>query len=322
MKKLTVNETASFLRGNDGYTILTHTRPDGDTVGSGAALCRGLRSIGKTAHVLLNPEVSDLFSPLNEGLIKSVPESGDILIAVDVAAPNMLPKEFEALAGAVDLRIDHHGTAVSFSRLELVDSASASCAEIIYDLLKELNCGITEEIMRPVYVGASTDTGCFRFANTTAHSFEVAAECVRAGVPVYELNQKLFETNTISRLRMQAWMVEHIRMLHNGEAAVCAIPLSVEKELGVTRDDMDNIANVPRTIAGVRIAATLRETEDGGIKLSVRAVPGCDASKVAAHFGGGGHVGAAGASFRMQMAEAAEETAGEILTALKSEERA
>ena len=100
-------------------------------------------------------------------------------------------------------------------------------------------------------------------------------------------------------------MAEHIRLLREGTLAVCAIPRSVERELGVTEDDMDNISSFPRTLEGVKMAATLRETEDGA-KLSVRAVPGWDAARVAARFGGGGHNGAAGATLRLSLPQAAQ----------------
>ena len=160
-------------------------------------------------------------------------------------------------------------------------------------------------IAEAVYVGTSTDTGCFRYANTTAHTFETAAVCAAAGARIYELNQELFETNTLGRLRMQGWIVDHMRMLEGGKMAVCAIPRTVEEELGVTQDDMDNISSFPRTVAGVCVAATLRESAEGDTKLSVRAVPGYDAARVTEKFGGGGHKGAAGASLKMPLEEAA-----------------
>ena len=154
-----------------------------------------------------------------------------------------------------------------------------------------------------VYVGTSTDTGCFRYANTTAHTFRVAAECAAAGAEIFRLNQELFETNNLSKLRLQAWMTEHLQLFDEGRLAICAIPHSVEAELGVTEEDVDNISSFPRTVRGVCMAATLRETEEGGVKLSVRAVPGWDAAKVCEHFGGGGHKGAAGASTTKSLAE-------------------
>ena len=305
MKRLTRNETARFLLEHDNYLILSHRRPDGDTTGSSAALCLGLRQLGKTAFVLENKEVSERFAWLHQGLTKSEAVGDETIVSTDVASPSMLPASFQSLLGKIALRIDHHGSATSFTDQELVDAHSASCAELIWDVLSLMNVKADRTIAEAVYVGTSTDTGCFRYANTTAHTFETAAMCAAAGARVYELNQELFETNTLARLKMQGWIVDHMKMLSDGKMAICAIPRGVEEELGVTPDDMDNISSFPRTVAGVCVAATLRESAEGDTKLSVRAVPGFDASKVTERFGGGGHKGAAGASLKMPLAEAA-----------------
>ena len=304
MKILTRADAARFLLEHDHFAILSHSRPDGDTVGSSAALCRGLRQLGKTAHVLENKEVTPRFAWLHEGLTKPWVEEGDTIVSVDVASPEMLPADFRPLLGKIALRIDHHSSATSFTEQELVDGDSASCAEVVWDVLELMGVKAGRVLAEAVYVGVSTDTGCFRFSNTTAHTFSVAALCTRAGARIYELNQELFETNTLERLKMQAWIVEHLELLRGGEMAICAIPRAVEEEIGVNEDDMDNISNFPRTVAGVRMAATLRETGDGETKLSVRAVPGCDATAVTVRFGGGGHKGAAGASMKLPLDEA------------------
>ena len=303
---MTRNDCAAWLLEHDNYCILTHRRPDGDTLGSAAALCRMLRKKGKTAHILSNPEISDRFKWLHEGLTKEEAEDTDTLVTVDVAAPRMLPQCFEKYLGRIALRIDHHGASTSYAENELVDPASAACGELICDLLAALDHGQMEpELADAIYVAISTDTGCFRFANTTGRTFLCAAACASAGARVYELNQALFETNTLGRLKMQAWIVTHMNVFAGGRMAVVAIPRSVEQHIGVTEDDMDNISSFPRTVAGVEMAATLRETAEGEVKLSVRAVPGRDATVVAGAFGGGGHKGAAGASVRLPLGEAA-----------------
>lgn len=305
MKILTRNETAEFLAAHDNYIILTHIRPDGDTIGCAAALCRGLRKLGKTAHILENKGVSRHFLWLHEGLTTDEVKDTDCVVSVDVASPGMLHDDFKPLLGEIALRIDHHASATSFTDCELVDAQSASCAEVIYDVLCLLGVEMDADIAEAVYVGTSTDTGCFRYANTTAHTFETAAACSRAGARIYQLNMDLFETNTLARLRMQGWIVDNMKLLRGGTMCVCAIPRATEQAMGVTGDDMDNISSFPRTVAGVCMASTLREAENGDIKLSVRAIPGFDATKVAARFGGGGHKGAAGATIRLPLAEAA-----------------
>ena len=135
MKILTRADAARFLQEHDHFAILSHRRPDGDTVGSSAALCRGLRQLGKTAHVLENKEVTPRFAWLHEGLTKPRAEEGDTVVSVDVASPEMLPADFRPLLGKIALRIDHHSSATSFTEQELVDGDSASCAEVVWDVL-------------------------------------------------------------------------------------------------------------------------------------------------------------------------------------------
>ena len=298
-------ECAAWLSCHDDFCILTHRRPDGDTLGSAAGLCRILRQAGKTAHVLENPDVTDRLSFLPEGLTKPEAGENDTILCVDVASPGILQKNAEHLLSRCALRIDHHATATSFTPNELVDAGAGACGEIIYDIAEELGQKLTKEAAEALYVAVSTDTGCFRFANTTDHTFLVAAACAAAGAEIYRLNQLLFETNTLSKLRMRSWIVENLQLFADGTMAIVAIPRAVEDLLGVTEDDMDNISSFPRTVAGVEMAATLRQTKDGQTKLSLRAVPGLDAAAVCARFGGGGHKGAAGATMALPLEEAA-----------------
>ena len=313
MKKLTRSEVADFLQEHDNFCILTHRRPDGDTIGSSAALCRILRNMGKTAHILVNKEVTAKYAWLHEGLTREAAGENDTIVTVDVASPNMLPQEYEQYLGRIALRIDHHESATSFTDVELVDHTMGACGEIIYDLMMELWEDIDEHIADALYVATSTDTGCFRFSNTTDHTFLVAAACARGGARVFQLNQTLFETNSLARLKMQGWIVENMHIFGGGKLTVVAIPKSVEHAIGVTEDDMDNITSFPRTIEGICMAATLRETKDGRTKISVRAVPGYDATVIAAKFGGGGHKGAAGASTDLPIADAAKQIQEEMM---------
>lgn len=301
MTELTRFDCADWLLARDHFVILTHRKPDGDTIGSAAGLCRGLRSLGKTAHILENPEVTPLYAPLVEGLTKPAPEEGDLLIAVDVAADSMLPRSCHDLKMCIDLRIDHHGSGREYTPREHVDPESAACAEIIWELLLDMGVEPDKEMAEAIYVGVSTDTGCFRFANTTAHTFDVAADCAAVGAEVYSWNQKLFDTKSLPKLRLQAWITDHVQFLDGGNLAICGLPKDVEDSIGVDEDDMNDISSFLRSIEGVKMSALLRQTDAEHIKVSVRAIPGYDASYICEQFGGGGHTGAAGCSVKMSM---------------------
>jgi len=306
MKNLTRNDAAEFLRGHDNFCILTHRRPDGDTLGSAAALCLGLRKFGKNAWVLNPTEPLDNLDWLLADITKDFAEAGDTILAVDVAAPNMLPRSFEELVPGCALRIDHHGSCTPFGKEELVDAECASCANIIYDLLAGLGIELDADIADALYVGVSTDTGCFRYANTNAHAFLVASACAQAGADIAGLNLELFETNSLAKLRIQAWIVEHVKIFGDGELAIVAIPKAVEERIGVTDAELGNLSSYARSIEGVCLAATLRQGKYGETKISLRAVPGWDAAAVCARFGGGGHAGAAGATVNLPLEETAK----------------
>lgn len=310
---MTRTKIAEFFKANDNFVILTHRRPDGDTLGSSAALCRGLRKLGKTAFVLENKEITQRHSRLHQGLTKQSVGQEDVLVCVDVASKNMLPEAFLPLAEQIALRIDHHKSAESFTPLEWVDPSAAACGQMIYDVLQTLQVELDIPMANALYTAVSTDTGCFRYANTQPHTFEVAAACAKVTPDIFEINQLLFETSSLARLKVQGWMLEHMQLLKDGQVAVCPLPLEIEKACGATEDDLENISGFPRSIEGVKIAATLRQTDDGKVKISVRAVPGYDASRVCTKFGGGGHKGAAGASLDMSLEAAAQAVADALL---------
>ena len=300
---LTRSEVADYLERHANYCILTHRRPDGDTVGSAVGLCLGLRSIGKDANILYHPEITPKYAPLMEGLTVKEPREGDLIVAVDVAEDHMLPKAHSYLRNSVDLRIDHHGGNREFTPKSLVDPQAASCAEIIWDILGELDIQMDEKMAEAIYVGTATDTGCFRYANTDVHTFDCAADCAAAGADIFGWNQLLFETHPLEKLRLQGWMAENVKIFSEGKLAVCALPREVEARIGVSEDDMGNLSSFIRSIEGVCMAALLREAEEG-CKLSVRAIPGWDAAAVCAMFGGGGHAGAAGGFIKEPLASA------------------
>lgn len=315
MKSLTAAEAAAFLAGKDGFVILTHCRPDGDTVGCAGLLCRALRARGKRAAILENPEITPKYSPYWEGLICGSLGAGQTLVSVDVASENMFPCGASALKSKVALLLDHHGSNTGFAPVGLVRPEAAACAEIILDVVKELGVPLDRPMAECAYLGLSTDTGCFRYANTTARTLRAAAECLEAGADAYTINRVMFETVRFSRLRLNAYLAEHIEFYAGGKVALCRIPLEVERRLGITSDDMDDVSSFARNIEGVFVAVTIRSLESGGTKLSVRAAPGYNASGICAHMGGGGHPGAAGASVDCSQEEAAQS----VLAAMRAE---
>ena len=300
-ERISLREAAAFLLEHDNYLILSHRRPDGDTVGSCAALCRALRALGKTAWLYPNPQFTPRFAPYLLGLtaeqgsgIKDQGSGELCVISCDIASRGLLPFGMED--AAVELAIDHHGTNDGFAIRTHTDETRAACGELILELLPLLGVRLNKEIGEALYVAISTDTGCFRYSNVTANTFRCVAACVEAGADISPINRSFFEVKRRPRLALEAWLVEHMEFFADGKVAVSAIDRALMERLALTEDDIDDISGFGRTVEGVEIAAMLREVEGGKGKISLRCTPDHNAAAICARLGGGGHPGAAGAS--------------------------
>lgn len=300
---LTVPETAALLRSFDNVLILTHVRPDGDTVGCAAALCAGLRGLGKTAYLLPNPGLTDTTAPYFTPYAAPADFTPEKVVSTDIAALSLLPENAGAYGDRVDLAMDHHPSFEHFGRANILRAEAAACGELLYDILRELG-PITPEIALPLYVAVSTDTGCFVYANTTAQTHRVAAALMETGIDYAGVNKRHFRTKSYTRLRVESRIIDTMDLHDEGAIALAAVSLRDMAELGATEEDLEDIAAFVGQLKGVRTAVTIRELKPGECKLSLRTGDGLDASKVCALLGGGGHAAAAGCTVMGSVEEA------------------
>ena len=300
---MTIPEIAALLREHDNYIMLTHRRPDGDTIGSSAALCRGLRAMGKTAYLLKNPQFTEKFQPyLADIVTDTVPENA-FIISVDVATESMLQYNSEKCVNPIPLVIDHHERSGVQAPNRYVDPDAAATGEIILAILQAMKAPIEAKTAEAIYVAVSTDTGCFRFSNVTANTLRTAAACIDCGADTFAVNQVMFLTRRMARLQLEAYLTQTTEFYANGTVAVSAMPTQLRQELGLTEDDIDDISGFGREIEGVEIAVMLREVDEGG-KVSIRTSPKFNASEICSKIGGGGHAAAAGATVKGSMDDA------------------
>ena len=304
-QQITIPEAAEFLRGADNFLILTHRRPDGDTIGCAAALCGGLRAIGKRAFVLENPQFTPKFRPYLDGLTTDMPDEAACVVTVDIAASRLFPFGYEDYVNRTELAIDHHGRNDFYAKRTYVNPDAAACGELILAVLRELGVTPDRRIAEALYCAISTDTGCFRYSNTTADTLRAAAYCKDCGADTFAINQVMFMTKRLARLKLDAYLTETTELYADGLVAISQLPDEVRSELAITEDDIDDISGFGREIAGVQIAVMIRSSQEGG-KLSVRTSPNYDASAICAALGGGGHRAAAGATVPGGIAAAKE----------------
>lgn len=178
---LSVQQTAQWLTERDGYLILTHKRPDGDTVGCAVALCLALRKLGKTAHVLPNEDASSLFAPYWGDALAPAGFTPETVVSVDIASEGLFPQSAETYKGRVDLAIDHHGSNTGFARNLCLEADKAACGEILYHIITHW-FPVEADMALPLYVALATDTGCFLYSNTSPNTHRVAAALMETGI--------------------------------------------------------------------------------------------------------------------------------------------
>lgn len=302
---------AALLREWNCILVLSHASPDGDTLGSAAALVRGLLALGKRAAFCcadpIPPKFSYLFQDLPGEVLDGTLPCRHVM-SVDVADLSLLKTISEKYAGQIELAIDHHGTHKPFAKERWVEADSAATAEMIWQLLKELKISPDKTMADCVYTGLCTDTGCFRYRNTTPRTHLLAAETMEAGADAGEINRVMFESKSRAQAEAESQILNAMEFFCGGKCAMVRIPQKIYGEKGVTENDLEGVPALSRQIEGVLIGVTLKEKEDGTIKASVRTNPGADAAELCSRFGGGGHAGAAGCTLSgKNMEQAAEE---------------
>ena len=299
--KLNVKETAQYLRGHDRYLLVTHKNPDGDTIGSAAALCLALRRAGKTAWLYENPQITEKFLPYLEGCFAPDGYEPETVTAIDVAAEDMFAKGFE---GHADLCLDHHPTNPHYADDDCVRSECSSCGEIVLEVIEALNGSPTAQEADLLYIAVSTDTGCFQYANTNEATFLAAARLVKYGADNTELNVKFFRKVSRARMMLENMIYSGMTFTHGGTVAVAVITQEMLEKSGAREDDLDDLAALPGRIEGEKVGITIREKKEGGSKLSVRTTADIPANQICAAFGGGGHAMASGCSIDAPVEEA------------------
>lgn len=291
MRQITLNEVVSLLQENDNILILTHKSPDGDTLGGALALFYALKKCNKTAKVIYQEKFSSKFKYLFENY-KGDYFKEQFIVSVDVAAPTLFEDKCSKFDGKINLCIDHHKENRVDAENKYVDPDAAAVCEIIYDIIEELNVEIDNDIANAIYTGIATDTGCFRYPNTTEKTHEVAAKVMEKADWV-KINNDNFEIKSKSYIKMERFMYETMEFYAGGKCAISFLSKSMQDAVGASVDEMEGLPSIPKNIEGVLMGITIKEKEEG-YKISVRTQQGVDANEFCKKFDGGGHATAAG----------------------------
>lgn len=302
-------EIGPVLREQQRFAILSHVRPDGDALGSQLALALSLKELGKDVRVWNEDGMLQKYSfvPGANWLSKppSVPEDVDVAIALDTAIQNRLGTTLPAIRSAnVWINIDHHPSNPGYGDIVYIDPTSPATGQIIFKLIKSQKLPFTREIAENLYVAISTDTGSFQYPNTSAYTFEIAAELVRAGVDVGRVSQQLYENYPRRRTELLRELLATARFDAGERVASFSLSLNLARQLGVLPEDNEGLIDHLRAIRGVIVAVFFEELPDGKVRVSMRSKnKEVNVRTICEKFGGGGHTLAAGARVRGTLPE-------------------
>ena len=302
---LSLDELCDKLCESKRTLIVYHVRSDADAVGSAFALREIFRLMNIPAICACSDEVPERLRFLSDDAQGSVLiEDGmsighERVISVDSASPAQLGDMFDMLRKDVDIMIDHHASGTVYAD-NYIDPKAAATGEIIYAIAKKLLADgkipfISPRMITCIYAAISSDTGGFRYSNTTPQTHRIAAELLEAGVDAADINHKLFESKTFGQMRAESAAAESLARYFGGRVACVSLPYSKKCELGLLEEELDTLIEIPRSLIGAEVAFCVRQPEDKPFfRVSMRSSSDVDVAAICARFGGGGHVRAAG----------------------------
>ena len=297
-----LRQSQAFLTEHDDFLVVAHVQPDGDAVSSTLAVGWLLSCLGKK-YVMVNEgpipkrmgylwqadQIRDLSAePLNRKF--------NNVICVDCADFKRVGTTKELFAeGAKLMNIDHHPTNDGYGTINLIVPYAAATAEILFDLIQFMGLELNEAIATALYTGLLTDTGGFRYSNTSPKVMATASKLLEYGVDGPGLSELLLEQMTLPQLRLLTRALNGLQLTEDGKISWVVVTDEDLKSAGAVHEDMEGIVNYPRNIQGVEVGLLFKVIDEQAVKVSMRSAGKVDVAKVAQSFGGGGHVRAAGA---------------------------
>ena len=286
------------VREKQRFVVTSHSRPDGDSIGSALAFAYAVRALGKEVLVV-NKDAAP--PPL-----MTFPGVADITIADRVTG------EFDAAVimecgdlarpgvGGLDqyflINIDHHPGNTGYGALNWYDESAAACGEMVYDLIKAFGVPMTKEIATHIYLAILTDTGSFHYSNMSPRTFRISAEMLEAGVDPVAVARAVYDSNNMGRLRLFGAVLNAMQVDATGRIAIVYLDHAMARAAGGTYDDTDGLINLPLTVKEIQSVVFFKQTEGDTYRVSMRSKGDIDIGSIAKEFGGGGHKNAAGCS--------------------------
>lgn len=321
----TIKSIATLMDDLDGILLFPHVNADGDAIGSCTALCLALRSLGKKSYIMMNEPIPKNLDFLDFGCVTdddSVLDEVQLSLMLDCNGLNRIPgRESAWERGRLKGCIDHHATATKGIRFDFkrIEPKAAATGEIIYRLIKDLGAEITLDIANCIFTAITTDTGNFQHTNTTSRSHEIAGHLYRVeGFNSKTISALIYDRRSKEALKLESAVLSNLEFYAGGKLVVGKVTQALLTDYGCTMDEADGIIQRMMSIDGVEGACLFKETDENNVRASLRGRSYVNMAKAASHFGGGGHLLAAGCSFKKPLSKAADELIPVLIEAINA----
>ena len=296
MKNAELTEIVEAIRARQRFVISSHTRPDGDSIGSSLAMAYALRAMGKEADVVhSDPAPGPLMQFPGVRDIQVMPQVGNHYDAAIVMECGDLGRTGVAgLDRFFLINIDHHPGNVGYGRLNWFNPDAAACGEMVFDLVKALGAPLTPEVAIHVYLAILTDTGSFHYANISPRTFEICKEALEAGVDPVAVARNVYDSNNMGRLKLFGAVLSAMQIDPSGRVAIVYLDHEMARAAGGTYEDTEGLINLPLTVKEILAIVFFKQIEGDEYRVSMRSKGTIDIGGIAKEFGGGGHRNAAG----------------------------
>jgi phosphoesterase RecJ-like protein len=311
-----------FIEAHDDFLVVSHIQPDGDAASSTCAVGWLLHQLNKKYTMVNEGKIPDKFkylwgySTISDFSSIDINKKFKYIITVDCADYSRIGRVNELFAeDAIILNIDHHPTNDRYGAINFIDNDAAATVVLLYDLLENMKISWSLDIANCIYTGLLTDTGGFRYANTSTKVMRIASALITHGVNANHMAEELLEKLTVPHIYLLKKALNSLSFSGNKQISWVHLSLEDMKSSNASSEDVEGIVNYPRNIEGVEVGIFFKEIEDNKVKVSFRSSGKVDVAQLAQVFGGGGHVLASGAT----MEGSIEEVTPIILNAIEKE---
>ncbi len=310
-KKSTLTEVARALKAHDDYLLSCHVSPEGDAIGSILAIASLLKRLGKKATVVCEDSFPERLSCLSNKIwhqvdeIKKPASAFKALVVTDCPTLERIGRVRNLLTPeAVIFNLDHHISNVNFGHYNYIRPEAAASGEVVMDLFKYFKMKLSQDEATNLYVALTTDTGSFKYSNTTVECHNMAADLIATGIDIEKINDKLYSTYSLNKINLYSRLLARVKTTANGQIAWAALKKQDLKDSGAIYEDTEGFIDFLKYLKEVKIAFFMSEMEGGDVRVSFRSKGAYDVNQVATSFQGGGHKKASGCTLHCSLEEA------------------